>query len=118
MRLNTQLKQKAKQMKNFSMRDAFEKDANRFQKFHATFNDFLLDYSKNLIDDEVMSLLFSWAEKENLKKAIKDMFSGKKINTTENRAVLHTALRNQSDQPIYVDGKNVMPEVKKVLEWL
>ena len=67
MRLNTQLKQKAKQMKSFSMRNAFEKDAERFQKFHATFNDFLLDYSKNLIDDETMDLLFNWAEKAGLK---------------------------------------------------
>ena len=116
MRLNTQLKKKAKEMKNFNMRDAFEKDAKRFQKFHATFNDFLLDYSKNLIDDEAMSLLLNWADKVALKKAIKDMFSGKKINTTEGRAVLHTALRNQSNKPIYVDGKDVMPEVKKVLE--
>ena len=116
MRLDTQLKQKAKQMKSFNLRFAFENDENRFQKFHATFNDFLLDYSKNLIDDEVMKLLFDWAEKAKLKQAIKSMFSGKKINTTEGRAVLHTALRNQSKTPIYVDGKNVMPEIHSVLE--
>lgn len=116
MRITTQLKQKAKEMKNFSLREAFEKDTQRFQKFHATFNDFLLDYSKNLIDEEGMALLLNWAEKEGLSKAIKAMFSGKKINTTENRAVLHTALRNQSEKPIYVDGKNVMPEVRAVLE--
>ena len=116
MRLNTQLKQKAKQMKSFSIRDAFKNDADRFQKFHATFNDFLLDYSKNLIDEETMTLLFDWAEKEGLSKAIKSMFSGKKINTTEGRAVLHTALRNQSNNPVYVDGKNVMPDVRAVLK--
>ena len=116
MKLNAQLKQKAKEMRNFSMRNAFEKDANRFQKFHATFNDFLLDYSKNLIDDEVMALLLNWAEKEKLRKAINDMFSGKKINTTENRAVLHIALRTPVDKIIRVDGKNVIPDVHTVLE--
>ena len=114
--INTLLKQKAKEMKKFNMRNAFEKDSHRFQKFHVTCNDFLLDYSKNLIDDETMDLLLTWAEKKGLQKAIKAMFSGKKINTTENRAVLHTALRNQSNKPIYVDGKNVMPEVRTVLE--
>ena len=113
---DTELKQKANEMKNFNMREAFKKDENRFQKFHITFNDFLLDYSKNLIDDETMDLLFRWAEEANLQKAVKTMFYGEKINTTENRAVLHTALRNQSNNPIYVDGKDVMPDVKKVLE--
>ena len=116
MRLIPQLRQKAKQMKNFNMRQAFEKDAQRFQKFHAIFNDFLLDYSKNLIDDETVNLLLDWAEKARLKKAINAMFSGKKINTTENRSVLHIALRNQSNNPIYVDRKDVMPKIRDVLE--
>ena len=116
MRLSTLLKQKANQMKSFNMRKAFEKDQKRFQKFHASFNDFLLDYSKNLIDDEVMNLLLDWAEKSGLQKAIKAMFSGKKINTTEGRAVLHTALRAPADKEIFVDGKNVVPEVQAVLE--
>ena len=115
MTLNTELEKKSKEMKNFNMREAFEKDSKRFQKFHATFNDFLLDYSKNLIDDEVMGLLFDWAKKEKLSDAINAMFSGEKINTTENRAVLHTALRNQSNRPVFVDGKDVMPDVKAVL---
>ena len=116
MRFNTQLKQKAKEMKNFNMRKAFEKDSNRFQKFHAAFNDFLLDYSKNLIDDETMELLLEWAGKEGLSKAIAAVFSGKKINTTEKRAVLHTALRAPADKKICVDGKNVVPDIQAVLE--
>ncbi len=116
MSISTQLKQKAKQMKNFNMREAFEKDIDRFQKFHAVFNDFLLDYSKNLIDEDVMALLLNWAEKVKLHKAINDMFSGKKINTTEGRAVLHTALRAPADKVIRVDGKNVVPDVQAVLE--
>ena len=114
--IEKELKQKAIKMKNYNLRDAFEKDSNRFQKFHAVFNDFLLDYSKNLIDDEVMDLLRKWAEEAKLSESIQKMFSGEKINTTENRAVLHTALRNTSDKPVYVDGKDVMPEVKAVLE--
>ena len=116
MELNIQLKQKAEKMKSFNMREAFEKDENRFQKFHAIFNDFLLDYSKNLIDDEVMTLLLDWAKKEKLADAINAMFSGEKINTTEGRAVLHTALRASADKEIYVDGKNVVPDVQAVLE--
>ena len=116
MELNTELKQKAIEMKNFNMREAFEKDKNRFQKFHATFNDFLLDYSKNLIDDEVMTLLLDWAKKEKLADAINAVFSGQKINTTEGRAVLHTALRAPANKEICVDGKNVVPDVQAVLE--
>ena len=116
MRLNSRLKQKAKEMKSFNMREAFEKDSNRFQKFHTVFNDFLLDYSKNLIDDETMELLLGWAEKEGLSKAIAAVFSGKKINTTENRAVLHTALRAPAGKVIKVDRKNVVPDIQAVLE--
>ena len=113
--IEKELKQKAKEMKNYNLREAFQKDTKRFQKFHAVFNDFLLDYSKNLIDDEVMALLDKWAEESKLAENIQKMFSGEKINTTENRAVLHTALRNTSDKPVYVDGKDVMPEIKAVL---
>ena len=116
MELENRLEQKAQQMKSFNLRAAFEKESDRFQKFHATFNDFLLDYSKNLIDEETMSLLLEWAEQSKLHEAIQAMFSGEKINTTENRAVLHTALRNQSEKPILVDGKDVMPDVRAVLD--
>ncbi len=98
------------------LRTLFAEDKNRFNKFHVLFNDFVLDYSKNKITEETMNLLFELANFSNLKDEIDAMFEGKKINTTENRAVLHTALRNRSNTPIYVDGKNVMPEINAVLE--
>lgn len=110
------LKNKALQMKGYDLRLAFAKDPNRFNKFHTEFNGFLLDYSKNLIDEETLSLLNEWAEQVHLKQAITDMFSGKKINTTENRAVLHTALRNRSGLPLLVNGKDVIKDVLSVLD--
>ena len=116
MTIYQKLQEKAQQMKSFDLRKAFEKDAERFQKFHIQWQDFLLDYSKNLIDNKTLNLLIQWADERHLKSAISDMFSGKKINTTEGRAVLHTALRNRSDKPVLVDGKDVMPDVLKVLD--
>jgi len=110
------LRKKAIQMKSFNLRKAFEQDANRFNRFHVEFQDFLLDYSKNLIDDETMTLLCQWAEERHLKDAIEQMFSGEKVNTTEQRAVLHTALRNRSQNPVMVDGKNIMPNIITVLD--
>lgn len=110
------LQKKAEQMKNYNLRQAFEKDSNRFEKFHIEWQDFLLDYSKNLIDEKTLELLQKWADERQLKSAITAMFSGEKINTTEGRAVLHTALRNRSDKPVFVDGKDVMPEVLAVLD--
>ena len=110
------LQLKAEKMKNYNLRQAFEKDSERFEKFHIEWQDFVLDYSKNLIDTKTMSLLQKWAKESNLESAIKDMFDGKKINTTENRAVLHTALRNRSGNPVMVDGKDVMPDVLAVLD--
>lgn len=98
------------------MRLLFLEDNNRFDKFHVSFNDFLLDYSKNQITEETMNLLFELAKKAGLKQAIKDMFEGKRINTTENRPVLHTALRNRDNHPIFVDDKDVMPQINEVLE--
>lgn len=97
-----------------SLRELF-KDPNRFQKFHIRFDDLLLDYSKNLIDDETMNLLIELAEDCKLNSAIEKMFGGDRINETEDRAVLHTALRNRSNQPVIVDGKDVMPEINSVL---
>ncbi len=97
-----------------SLRELF-KDPNRFQKFHIRFDDLLLDYSKNLIDDETMNLLIELAEDCKLNSAIEKMFTGDRINETEDRAVLHTALRNRSNQPVIVDGKDVMPEINSVL---
>jgi glucose-6-phosphate isomerase len=105
-----------KQIENIQMRDLFAQDNNRFESFHLRFNDILLDYSKNRINQETMSLLMDLAKQSGLKDWTEKMFSGEKINHTENRAVLHTALRNRSDTPVYVDGKNVMPEVQSELE--
>jgi glucose-6-phosphate isomerase len=105
-----------KQTENIQMRDLFAQDENRFESFHLRFNEILLDYSKNRINKETMSLLMDLAKQCGLKDWTEKMFSGEKINYTENRAVLHTALRNRSDEPIYVDGQNIMPEVKSELE--
>ncbi|MBC7451116.1 MAG: glucose-6-phosphate isomerase, partial [Cytophagales bacterium] len=103
--------------KTFSlkMRDLFAADKDRFSKYTVQFNDILIDYSKNRITDETMSLLIALAEEAGLKQAIEDMFAGKKINNTEKRAVLHTALRNRSNKPVIADGKDVMPEINAVL---
>ncbi|MFN6944259.1 MAG: glucose-6-phosphate isomerase [Cytophagaceae bacterium] len=98
------------------MRDLFKQDKERFKKFSVQFNDILLDYSKNRITEETMSLLKSLAEEAGLKKAMEEMFSGAKINTTEKRAVLHTALRNRSNAPVFVDGQDIMPGINKVLK--
>lgn len=97
------------------MKDIFANDAERFNKYSLTFEDILVDYSKNIIDDEVRELLFDLARECKLGDAIKSMFSGNKINATENRAVLHVALRNRSNTPILVDGQDVMPGVIEVL---
>lgn len=99
-----------------TMRDMFAADPNRFEEFSVSLNNFLLDYSKNRINAQTMKLLIELAKEAGLEKARDAMFSGEKINTTENRAVLHTALRNRSDRPVYVDGKDVMPQIKAVLE--
>ncbi len=103
------------EVKDVQMRDLFAQDAERFNKFSVTFENILVDYSKNRIDEKVMSLLFDLAKECGLEAAIKDMFAGEKINATEGRAVLHTALRNRSNTPVMVDGKDVMPDVNRVL---
>ncbi|MGB3104917.1 glucose-6-phosphate isomerase [Sphingobacterium siyangense] len=97
------------------LRALFAADPARFEKFSIAFEDILLDYSKNRITEETKALLVKLAKECGLEEAIAAMFSGERINVTENRPVLHTALRNQSDQPVYVDGKDVMPDVKRVL---
>lgn len=97
------------------LRALFAADPARFEKFSITFEDILLDYSKNRITAETKALLVQLAKECGLEEAMAAMFSGERINVTENRPVLHTALRNQSDQPVYVDGKDVMPDVKRVL---
>jgi glucose-6-phosphate isomerase len=97
------------------MRDLFKDDPDRFQKFHLAFNDILLDFSKNRVTDETLALLLKLAREADVPGWAKKMFSGEKINITEDRAVLHIALRNRSNTPIMVDGKDVMPEVNAVL---
>lgn len=105
------------EMKDVTIADLFAKDGDRFSKFSATFDDqMLVDYSKNRITGETLAKLQDLAKECDLAGAIKSMFSGEKINRTENRAVLHVALRNRSNTPILVDGKDVMPEVNAVLE--
>lgn len=105
------------EMKDVTIADLFAKDGDRFSKFSATFDDqMLVDYSKNRITEETLAKLQDLAKECDLAGAIKSMFSGEKINRTENRALLHVALRNRSNTPILVDGKDVMPEVNAVLE--
>ncbi|MCB0045834.1 MAG: glucose-6-phosphate isomerase [Caldilineaceae bacterium] len=102
-------------MVGVEMRDLFARYPNRFAEFSLTFEDILFDYSKNRITADTMTLLLELAETVGLRDAINAMFSGEKINTTEDRAVLHVALRNRSNRPIYVDGQDIMPQVNEVL---
>ena len=105
-----------KPFKDTRMKDLFAKDTRRAEKYSLQIENMLVDYSKNRIDDEVMKALYDLARERNIKEKITEMFEGKKINTTENRAVLHIALRNRSDKPIYVDGRDVMPQINATLE--
>jgi glucose-6-phosphate isomerase len=102
--------------KDFQLTELFASDKDRFTKFSKKFDDLLIDYSKNLITEETLDLLLNLANETELKSSIDSFFKGEKINRTEDRAVLHTALRNSSDRKIMVDGMDVMPEVKAVLE--
>lgn len=99
-----------------TIKELFAADPVRFDKFSVYLGDILLDYSKNRINEETMALLIQLARECQLKDAIEAMFKGEKINETEGRAVLHTALRNQSGNPVITDGKDVMPEINSVLE--
>ena len=110
------LKKHYQEMKRVQMKNLFVSDARRFQKFSLTFEDMVVDFSKNRITKETVKLLLQLAKETNLKAEIKAMFAGEKINKTEGRAVLHTALRNRSKKAVKVDGKNVMPQVNAVLE--
>ena len=109
------LQQHHEEMKSVQMKTLFATDADRYQKFSLTGNDLIFDYSKNIITEKTVSLLIQLANECGLSDAIKAMFAGEKINVTENRAVLHTALRNFSGNPVLNDGKDVMPEIKTVL---
>jgi glucose-6-phosphate isomerase len=99
-----------------SILDFFKQDANRFDNFSIIWQDFLFDYSKNKISAETLDLLLKMANDRGLKMAIEAMFNGGKINTTENRAVLHTALRNRSNSPVFVDEKDVMTAINQELD--
>ncbi|XP_073688447.1 glucose-6-phosphate isomerase a [Garra rufa] len=105
---------------NINMRQMFDADQDRFNKFSLQLatddGDILLDYSKNLVNEEVLRMLFEMARSVGVEAAREKMFAGEKINFTEGRAVLHTALRNRSNTPIMVEGKDVMPDVNRVLE--
>ena len=102
---------------DMDLKELFAQDETRFEKFSARFgSDILVDYSKNLINDETLKHLFALADQTELKSAINAMFGGEAINKTEGRAVLHTALRNRSSNPVLVDGEDVMPAVNAVLD--
>ncbi|MBR2649139.1 MAG: glucose-6-phosphate isomerase [Sediminibacterium sp.] len=103
------------EMSRKHMRDLFAQDPERFKRFSLCLEGLVFDYSKNIINAKTLQLLLQLAEECHIKEAIHDMFAGIKINETEQRAVLHTALRNFSDTPILVEGKDIMPKIRKVL---
>jgi glucose-6-phosphate isomerase len=104
-----------KRMASTHMRDLFAADPTRFNKYSLRFGEILFDYAKNRITDEILVHLLALAEQTGLAERITAMFSGEKINNTEGRAVLHVALRNRSNRPILVDGRNVVPDVNQAL---
>lgn len=110
-----ELSEHAEKMKQVHMKDLFQSDDKRFEKYSLRFNDTLVDYSKNIITEETIELLLKLATECGVKEAVKAMFSGEKINQTEDRSVLHIALRNMGDNSILVDGEDVMPDVKAAL---
>src|SRR5690606_24962233 len=100
----------------YSLKELFELDPHRFEKFSLSLGDILLDYSKNRVNEQTIALLMQLARECQLDRAIEMMFSGKPINETEGRAVLHTALRNRSGSPVVVDGADIMPDIQAVLD--
>ena len=98
------------------MREMFDQDPQRAERYWLQVGGLTLDYSKNRINDETMALLFELAREAGVPERMQQMFRGEKINTTENRAVLHVALRNRTNSPIVVDGEDVMPKVNHVLQ--
>jgi glucose-6-phosphate isomerase len=109
------LEKHRQEMAGVHMRDLFAADPQRFERFSLNFNDILFDFSKNRITEKTQSLLEQLAEESKLSAKIEAMFRGARINVTENRAVLHIALRNRSNRPILLDGDDVMPDVNRVL---
>lgn len=110
------LQEHQKELKQLHMRDLFAEDAQRFDKYSLRFDDIVFDYSKNRITEKTMELLFALAREADLKGMMEKMFVGEKINVTEDRAVLHSALRSQSESPLWLDGEDIMPEISEVLE--
>ncbi len=109
------LESEYRRFKNVEMRDLFAADEKRAAKYTIKLNDFLLDYSKNRFDAKVLEALFDLARERQVPEKITEMLSGGKINHTENRSVLHTALRNRSKRSVFSDGQDVMPQIKDVL---
>lgn len=105
-----------KTMQQIHMKPLFDQDPDRFNRFSIDFEEILVDYSKNIITDETLTLLIELADECRLSEAIEKMFTGDMINTTEKRAVLHTALRNMDNEPIPIDEKNIMPQINTVLK--
>jgi glucose-6-phosphate isomerase len=112
----TALQEHYQQMQQVPMRTLFQADPARFDRFSLRFEDMLVDYSKNIMTERTLALLLELAQEMQLSEAIASLFRGDNINETENRAVLHTALRNRSENPVMVDGQDVMPAVRKVLQ--
>lgn len=104
------------EMKKLQMKDFFKEDPHRFEKMSIKFDDILFDYSKNIITEDTLQKLLQLTEECQVKEAREAMFAGEKINQTEDRAVLHTALRNFSNKPVTIDGTDVMPEVRATRE--
>ena len=111
-----QLTAHATEMKQVHMRELFRQDPDRFRNYASCITDIVFDYSKNIITDHTLKLLIQLAEECRVKDGIRAMFNGDPINETENRAVLHTALRNYSDRPVYTGGHDIMPQVREVLQ--
>lgn len=109
------LQEHFKQNEGMKIKTLFDEDPQRFERYSLWFEDILVDYSKNLISDDTLNLLIDLAKEMQVQESVEQMFSGTKINQTENRAVLHVALRNRSNTPIFVDGEDVMPSVNEVL---
>ena len=110
-----QLQQHFNEINSVRIKELFKNDPDRFSSYTLQSGDILFDYSKNIFTEQTLQLLLQLAKETNVKEAIEAMFAGEKINETENRSVLHIALRNFSKNPVYSDGKDVMPDVKKVL---
>jgi len=102
-------------MKAVHLRELFAADPERFDRFSFEIDDVLVDFSKNRVTEETMTLLLDLARQQRVFEWRDRMFSGDKVNRTENRPALHVALRNRSNRPILVDGRNVMPDVNAVL---